>query len=587
MKKFLSLLLAAVMAVCLLTACTAPSGQAEPEATDAPEAAALFKAGTYTGTGKGNNGDIVMEVTFSDAAITAIDAVSHGETAGLSDPAFANIPSAILAGQTLAVDTVSGATNSSRGILEAITSCVEQAGADPAALQTPAAAEEETLKDASCDIVVVGGGVAGMTAAITASKAGKQVILIDKLGTLGSGDSARISSYFRAGGSKLQQELGVEKTSAQDYYDKIHSESPNIPSEVLEILSKEVGPAADWLMELGVNFGKVSKSDPLRINMADGSAPGPEMVKALWGELDRLGVEYRLDTRATDILMENGTAVGVSVTHGEQSYNIRARAVIMASGGYANNPDLIGRYAPEWMTQPSTGSPALTGDGQLMAERAGAKLISMDIIKKNPVCLETPDGNFSLIGVLSYSILVNHGGNRFINEDLSSTIVKAEAVMQQEGKEAYIIFDQQALDDTANVRKYNDRGYFMKADTMEELAGLIDVDKDALLATFAKYQETFDAGIEDEFGRTLSYRLDKAPYYVCRVTASLQNTSGGMAVDPYGRALNAEDQVIPGLYGAGHGVAHCGEGNTLDAGMASLAVVYGKVSAETAAADIG
>lgn len=598
MKKLLPLFLAVLLLTTTLFGCSSPAATQTPEVspttstepTPSTPSAALYTAGTYTATAKGNNDDITVEVTFSENAIESVNIVSHTETAGISDPALELIPQSVIAAQSALVDTVAGATNTSKGILAAVKDCIAQAGGDPEA--TPAASGDTTedveVEDAECDIVVVGGGAAGMTAAITIAEAGKNVILVEKLGTLGSGDTIKISSYFRVAGSQVQKDLGIEDADEpDDYYNKVLTETPNMDKDVLRILADEGGPTADWLMSLGLDFGAVTKSDTTRLLLSDGSAPGPKIVEALWGELDRLNVDYRLNTKAVEILMEDGAAVGVRVENAAGSYNIKAKAVIMATGGYGNNPELIEKYAPDWAGSPSTGSPALTGDGQLMAEAVGAKLISMDVVKYNPVCLETEDGNFSLIGALPYSILVNHGAQRFVNEDMSSTTKKAEAVVSQENREAFIIFDQEAVDSNANVRKYVERGYFMKGETLDDIAELINADAATLNSTMEAYWQAYDAGTPDEFERKLNYRLDKAPYYVARVTASIQNTSGGMAVDPYGRAYSTEDEIIPGLYGAGHGTAHCGEGNTLDAGMASLAVIYGKVTAQTALADIG
>ncbi len=599
MKKFLAVLLAALLIAAAFAGCSAakePTASPDPSAptdTETPSAeqtgAAKYTAGTYTATGKGNNGDITVAVTFTDDAIASVEITSHSETPGISDPALENIPAQIVELQSAEVDLVSGATNSSKGLISAVKSCIEQAGGDPNAAPLSSGQTETSVpENAECDIVVVGGGGAGMTAAITAAEGGSHVILVEKLGTLGSGDTIKISSYFRVAGSQVQKDLGIEDADeADDYYNKVLSETPNIDKDVLRILADEGGPTADWLVSLGLDFGKVTKSDTTRLTLSDGSAPGPKIVEALWGELDRLEVDYRLNTRAVEILMEDGAAVGVRVETTDGSYDIRAKAVILATGGYGNNQEMIETYIPEWAGSPSTGSPALTGDGQIMAEKVGAKLISMNVVKTNPVCLETEDGNFSLIGALPYSILVNHSGERFVNEDLSSTTVKAEAVVQQEGREAFILFDQQAVDSIANIRNYVGRGYFVQADSLEELASLIGVDAASLTATVQAYQESYDAGTPDEFGRALNYRLDQAPYYAARVTASIQNTGGGMAVDTYGRVLNTQDEIMPGLYAAGHGAAHCGEGNTLDAGMASLSIIFGKVVAQTAMADIG
>lgn len=592
--RLLSLLLGSMLA---LSACTAKPAEtpAQTPAETPTEAEApaentkpLYTAGTFEGTGKGNNGNLTVEVVTEADKILSVTVKDHNETPSVCDTPIAQLPAAIVEGQTLAVDYVAGATNTSRAIVEAATDALTKAGADIQLLQQKPADSTKpaaTLEDAKTTVVVVGAGAAGMTAAIHTAELGTDVILVEKLGLLGGGDTVRVASYFRAGDSSVQKELGLADATADAYYDTVLKETPNINKVTARTLADQSGAMVDWLIGLGVPFGDVVKTDHLRVRTSDGSAPGPHYVEVLGKELEKQKVDVRLNTKAIDLITEDGKVVGVKVETPDGGYNIRAEAVILCTGGFGNNKELIKKYAPELSDRPTTGSTALMGEGILMAEKVGAKLLSMDLIKTNPVCYESPNGGVSLLSALPYSLLINHDGNRFVNETLAFTTDVANAMMEQEGKESYIFFDQTAIDELAVLKKYNEMGYFLSADTLEELADQIDVDKEQFVKTVEDFRAGFDAG-EDVFGRKLAYRLDQPKFYAARVTPSVQNTAGGIAVDDYARVLDTNDQVIPGLYTAGHGASHCGEDATLGAGMCTASFVYGRIVAETAINDL-
>jgi fumarate reductase flavoprotein subunit len=259
--------------------------------------------------------------------------------------------------------------------------------------------------------VVIGAGNAGMTAAVELAKAGFKIILVEKQGLLGGGDSMLQSTSTNAGGSRMINQLGVQNASTEDFYNWLQNTADtkgiNIDRDSTRTYAMRSGEIIDWLMDLGVDYGRFGK-DNFSHYIRDGSAPGINIMPAIGAEIKRLNVDYRLNTRAERILMDNGKAVGVEVTGPDGKYTITARAVMIATGGYSNNQDLVAKYCPQWSNRPTTGARSLTGDGIFMAEAAGAAIYNMDVVKANYLCHVIASGDgVSLTALTPYVILVN------------------------------------------------------------------------------------------------------------------------------------------------------------------------------------
>ncbi len=293
-----------------------------------------------------------------------------------------------------------------------------------------------------------------------------------------------------------------------------------------------------------------------------------------------------MNTKATKILMEDGKVAGVEVESPDGKYTIKAKAVILATGGFAANPELVKEYDPNWINRPSTGSIAATGDGIIMAREVGADLYNMTEIKSNPLCYVTDNGGgVSLTAIRSYAVLVNHDGERFMDEGHSSNNFKSLEILKQKDLEAYAIFDQGVVDKLKLISDYNELGYFASADTLEELADKIDVNKENFLATMEKYNEYAKTGEDKDFGRNITYPIETGKYYAALVTPSLQTTHGGIKVDDSARVLDTAGNVIPGLYAAGSTSGH-DAGTNATGGASIVNLVFGQVAGETAAADL-
>ncbi|MEL1136514.1 flavocytochrome c [Desulfitobacterium sp. THU1] len=589
MKKMLSLFLCIAM-LFTLTACSssATSNAAKDTGKEETSDGLSFTPGTYVAEAPGRNGILKLEVTVDESKILSVKVLEHSETARLSDAPIEVIPQKIVEGQTLKVDTIAGASLTSGAILAAAKDALIKAGGDINKLMKDVAKEKVEVKDAETEIVIVGAGASGMIASIKAAAAGKKVILVEKMGMLGGGDTMMASTLLNAAGSSVQEKLNIPNSSAEDFYKQLDgiATQKKMPADrtTLKTYADRSGTMVDWLVELGVPFGRITNTFQHKIE--DGSAPGTHIVTALSKELDRLNVDYRLNTKATSIIMEDGKATGIEVETPDGNYKIKAKAVIMTTGGFSNNPELLAKYNPTWLNRPTTGSASLTGDGIIMAEKIGAALYNMDQVKANYLAHIIDDGSaVSLTAINNHTVLINHDGKRFVNEDHGSINYKSEQMMKQKGSEAYAVFDQTVIEDLKLMKGYNDSGYFISADTLEELADKIDVNKENFLKTMKDYQTYATTGVDKEFGRKISDPIDKSKYYAALVTPSMQSTYGGIKVDKTGHVISTEEKVIPGLYAAGstsgHGAAAGEVGYAL-----IVAVVYGDVVGEAVVADL-
>lgn len=552
-------------------------------------AAVSYTPGTYEGEAIGRNGPVKVQVTVAKDRIESIRVVSHNESAGLSDAPINTLPKTIVDKQSLAVDIFSGATFSSKAVIGAVENALKKATKDikPLLIAPAVTAAVKPPKDETVDVLVVGSGISGMVAGITAAEKGSNVLIIEKQGMLGAGDSMNISTGITAGGSRLIKQLGIENATAKDYADFLvkQAAAKKVPINEKNVRTYAMrgGELVDWLMDLGVPFGRFQKDKWFHITK-DGSAPGPHIVRALSKKIADDNINYRLNSQVVDLLMKDGKVVGATVKTGAGSYKVNAKAVVMATGGFSASHELVKKWAPEWVGRPTTGAVSLTGDGILMAQKVGAQTVAMEEIKANYLChpLTARDG-VSLTAITPYNILINHEGKRFVDEGHASINFKSRAMMKQTGHEAYAIVDQTAMDNLKLMRNYAAAGYFVKANTVEELASKLKVDQKAFIKTMKDYMAACQAGKDPEFNRRIQYPIAKAPFYAALVTPSMQSTYGGIKTDEKAQALNADNKPIAGLYAAGATSGH--EAYANEVGFAAIiGLVYGKIAGENAAA---
>ncbi len=552
-------------------------GEATTAPTDAPQSAGKFVAGKYEGEANGFGGLMKVSVEVDENAILSVEVTENAETTGIGSNAVDKLPPAIVEAQSLAVDVISGCTISSGALLAAVESALVKAGADVTSLyeKAGAGAALPAAEDATTDIVVIGGGGAGMAAAMEAKNQGKDVILVEKLAMLG-GTTALASTAFNAGGSSVQMAMNPPFT-ADDYYKKLIGTGSDDP--LMRVMADRSGADVDWLIDMGADMSRVINGS--QHTPADGSAYGSMLVAVLTKQVGDLQIDCRLQTKATELVTDGDKVVGVKVEGPNGAYTINAKAVILATGGFASNPAMVDKYTPQWSGYPSTASVGATGDGITLATSVGAAIGNMDQASPQTVAFDTGTSVVSLTNVrYNGAILVNKEGKRFVNE-LSTTGPLGSAIKEQTDGGAFLLFDQAAVDNAALMQTYKDAGYFEEAGSLEDLANMIKIDAAELAKTVTAYQGFFDKGEDTEFGRKESMfsRLDKAPFYCAWITPANQTTLGGLVIDTGARVMNEGGLAIEGLYAGGETTCSGGQGIT-------RAIVLGRLAAVTAIEDI-
>ena len=614
----------------LLSAC----GGSAPAATT--EAAAPAAA-SYTGTAQGMGGEVSVTLTIENGVITDCVATGDKETDGIGSVVIAQFPAQVVEGNTINLDAVSGATITSNAFIEAAKAALTAAGLNPDDYMTKvaAAAAGDVTKEA--DVVIVGAGGAGMTAAMTASDAGKSVIILESQAMVG-GNSVRSTGGMNAAKTVYQDEnefgegAGVEKmlksaadnyadnefitslaaTVAQQwadyqanpvgYFDSVElmeldtmvgGKGINNP-ELVKTLVEGTAPAIDWLDENGMSlhnvaaFGGASVKRIHRPVNEEGKvvSVGAYLVPLMEKACQDRGVEFILNTTADTILTDaNGQAVGVSGTDKDgNTVTVNAKAVVLATGGFGANLDMVASYKPELKGFMTTNAPGIQGQGIAMATAIGAATVDMDQIQIHPT-VEANTAALITEGLRGDgAILVNANGERFTDEVSTRDKVSA-AEIAQPGSFSWLIVDQAMADASNVIQGYITKGYTKQGATYEELAKEIEVDPATFAATMEKWNGCVEAKTDADFGRTsFANPLNTAPYYAIKVSAGVHHTMGGVVINSSTEVLKEDGSVIPGLFAAGEVTGGVHGANRLGGTAVADFVVFGRIAGASAAA---
>lgn len=527
--------------------------------------------GTFKAAANGYGGEMEVEVTVgADGKMEDISILSHHESTPVSNRAFPMIIERILEAQTPVVDSVSGATFSSYAVKSAVAEAMKEQGTDfgeiTFATQGPEV-EQVQGEDVHTQLVIVGGGPAGLGAAITAKENGvEDVLVVEKLDIL-SGNGKFDLNFYDMFNSEAQKANGVEDSIEKFMEDM--KDAGNTP-ERLAVWAEGESVVDAWLRSFGVelnhNYGG-------RNHMKDKDTYAGEAIQdGMEAQAAKLGVEIRTGTKGTDLIFDGDKVVGVKVESKESAYNIMADAVIIATGGFSNNKELLEKYAPGYEVLNTSNQMGATGDFIPVFEKYGMKLENMGKIRVIPAILK-PSRDLTNSG--AGSIFVNTNGERFVNERMGE-LEMGSAILEQEGGTAWMVVDTKKVEDNANVRKQVKAGKFLEAATLEELADLMDVNKENLVKTVESYNANAEAGTEDEFGQKPERAiLPEGPYYASKIESAVHMTKGGVSANKHAQILYEDGSVVEGLYGAGE--------VTWQSGGYSQSVIFGRVSGKEAA----
>ncbi|MEA4875408.1 flavocytochrome c [Anaerorhabdus sp.] len=589
MKKLFKIALTLVLAFSL-AACSSPKTTG-------------YKAGTYTAEASGMNGPVKVEVTVTTDAIEKVVVTEHNETPSISDLAISDMPVRIVDAQGLGVDTVSGATITSKAILEAVALAMKDAGADVEALKkvTSKVQEKEEDKEYTADVIVIGAGGAGLAAGVTANQAGASVIVIEKMPKVGG-------NTILAGGALNAVDEGSEtaianKDSVELHYTQTYEggDKQGDP-ELVRTLVTNAWDGVEWLQSLGMEFKEGT------FTVLGGMWPrahkpvepvGTGFFNAYQNYVDsNENIDLYLETTAKEFIVEDGKVVGV-IAEGKTGNKITLYAnkgVVLATGGFGKNVEMRQEYNTLWANLDesikSTNHAGATGDGIIMAEAIGAELVQMGNIQLLPMGdPETGSLSGNIEMGVENRIFVNDEGNRFVDEGARRDVM-TNALFDQPNAHMWVILDSHDYPTGDEVNNFNESinqlvadGRAFKGETLEELAEQIGVNPENLV----KAVEGFNAHVADksadEFGRTLYQDpINQGPYYAGARVPTVHHTMGGVKINTDAQVINTAGEIIPGLYAAGEVVGGIHGANRLGGNALTDTVVFGRIAGSSAAA---
>lgn len=620
-------------------AAAAPAAAPAP-AAPAPEAKSEKAAdgsvtGTATAAGFGGPDALTMSITLKDGKIVDAKAEGPKETPGIGSVAVEKMPAAMVAANSIKVDGVTGATVTSTGLLKAAEDALKAAGVNPEDYKKDVVLKVED-KEYTADVAVIGAGGAGMIASIVAADAGKKVVLIEKQAMVG-GNSVRASGGMNAAdtpeqdNNKFNEAAGVEKTlktaaerwadnptitalaeavkakweaykaKPDGYFDCVElmqldtiigGHGINNP-ELVETLVKGTAPAIEWLKTVDIDLSSVGAAGGASVKRIHRPLNEQKKVVSVGGYMiprlekavkSRSNITLLTETTATSIATDDAGAIcGVLAESKGAKITVKARAVVIAAGGFGANLKMVARLKPELAGFMTTNAPGINGDGITMAQELGAAVVDMKQIQIHPT-VQYDSSNLITEGLRGDgAILVNTNGKRFIDEVLTRDVV-SKAEIEQPNSFAYLIIDQKMVDESLLIQGYIAKGYSFKGDTYEDLAKTLNIPADVFAKTMNDWNGYVKARKDPDFGRTSFIEpLDKAPFYAIKVTPGIHHTMGGIRIDSRSRVLRADGSVIPGLFAAGEVTGGVHGGNRLGGTAVSDFVVYGRIAGQEAA----
>ncbi|MBN2628588.1 MAG: flavocytochrome c [Spirochaetales bacterium] len=568
-----------------------------------------YTPGTYEGGAPGIHGEnVVLQVTVDKKNIKDITVIENHETPGVSDTAFARIPKAIIEGQTLNVDTVSGATYSSNAIIGAVTEALKAAGADIAKLsegKEVADAVTAATEVLNADIVIIGAGGAGLAAAVSANQNGASVIVFEKMPQVG-GNTIISGSAFNAADPSRQIPQGIED-SPEKHYEQTLKGGDNMGTPLLvKTLTDNAYPTLQWLESLGMEF-----QDHV-FTVLGGLWPrahkpvlplGTGYLKTYTDYIaSHEGITVLTDTRATNIYLEddaNGVKrASVVKAQGPRGIVVAQghKAVIVATGGFGASVELREKYNKHWPSLANIGTtnhPGATGDGLALAGDVGADLVGLEYIQLLPMG-DPVTGSLSgnIEQAVENRIFVNKDGNRFVDEGERRDVM-TRALFEQEDTFMWIVLDSHNYPtmDTKNnfnetIQELVDQNRAVMADSLDELAEKMNVNADNLKAAVAEFNSAVETGGPDTFGRTLfQYKMDTPPYFAGGRMPTVHHTMGGIKINEKAQVIDTAGNVIPGLYAAGEATGGIHGTNRLGGNALADINVFGKIAGANAASE--
>ena len=547
----------------------------------------LLQDGEWTGSGEGRSGTIIVKVTVENHQVSKVTVISQSESTFAQETINSLCERAM--GRTeemsVEVDGITGATLTSTGVIDAVNMALQAA-------MGKQVEKNKAYQDGTCDIVVIGAGGAGLSAAVSAAEtdAGLKVIVLEKQGIIG-GNTNYSTGGINAAETDIQKSLGIEDSKKLFYDDTMKGgKYENIPS-LVENLVEHAPVTISWLTGLGADLSDVGLMGGSSVKRTHrpkgGTAIGPHLMKILKAATSNKNIVIRTSNKVTGLLSAvDGSVTGVKVQNANGStYTLKAKAVIIATGGFGANLEMVTSLQPSLKGFATLNHPGATGDAFGWMKAIGGATIQMANIQIHPTAEAT---NHILITEAvrgNGAILVNHESKRFCNEMDTRDVVSA-AILKQTRGEAFLIFDQGVRTSLASIETYANQHLLKEGNTLAELAEAIGIPAADIEATLKRYNAQQKAGVDEDFGRSateMAAALETAPYYAVCVTPAIHHTMGGLSVNTNTQVLRTDGTPIPGLYAAGEVTGGLHGANRLGGNGVADIVVNGRLAGIAAA----
>lgn len=565
--------------------------------------ASLFAAPVTTeGTGVGKHGDLTVAVTFDNGRIQDIKIVSQKENPVLAKKVFTDLKDDVIAANSTELDVISGATFSSKGFLDAVNDAAKKAGVtlDKAAKKVVKKAAKALAKNSTYDVVVIGAGGAGFSAAITAKAAGANVVLLEKMPAVG-GNSLISGAEMNVAKNWVQPKLGITDDSPELHAkDTFKGGDGKGDMKVINVMTHNALDAAEWCRDyLKVNFeddnlfffGGHSRKRALIPN----GHTGTEFIAKFQAKADELGIPVITNMKAEELIKDkDGRVTGVKATMDGEAYTFNAKGgVVLATGGFGANKEMVKKYNPSIDERfKTTDAPGTTGEALYMAERAGAELVNMGYIQTYPIC-DPISGVIELIADSRFdgAVLLNQEGKRFV-EELQRRDVISHAILEQTGSYCWVLWNDNIGKISNTVKEhaneyeaFTKQGIMATCDDLKCIADFTKMPYDQLQATVKRVNSMTGKGNDKDFHHRAGLMdLSQGKYYVIKAVPSTHHTMGGVRINEKAEVVTKDGKTIPGLWAAGEvtGVTH--GTNRLGGNAYTDIIVFGRIAGAAAAA---
>ena len=533
-----------------------------------------FKPGNYQETVNDESYDYVINVELGKDFIKDMELVnpSNYDSEVLNN--FSEIKHRIIDSNSPHVDAISGATSQCEAFKKAVTKAMAQSNKEAII------AEGGDPNTKAYDVVVVGSGGAGLAAAIQAHDLGVSVVVVEKMSVIG-GNTNKASAGMNAAETKFQKLKGIVDSKDLFYNETMTGGKNKNNPELLRYFVENAPDAIDWLDNNGIELSGITTTGGMSVDRthrpASGAAVGGYLISGLVKNINRRGIEVMLDSNVTEIITENHKVVGVKVTEEDGSIQtIKAKAVIIATGGFSANREMVEKYRPDLKGFVTTNHKGATGSGIMILEKLGAGTVDMKEIQIHPTVEQTTSYLISESIRGGGAILVSQAGKRFVNELDTRDKVSAEIIKLPEHY-SYILFDQQVRDENKAVEEYVSQDLVVQADSINELAQKLSIDVNTLCNTIERYNQFVNTKQDEDYGRTTGMRhpINKAPYYAIKIAPGVHHTMGGVTINTHTQVLDTGKNVIQGVFAAGEVVGGVHGANRIGGNAVADIIIFG------------